>query len=46
VFAVDGNTVYAKEIKVTGDSWWSGWTLTQTLKDIYNRLENLDDSDD
>ncbi|WP_394525736.1 tail fiber domain-containing protein [Lacrimispora sp. JR3] len=41
-FAVDGDMVYASDIKVTGDSWWAGWTLTRTLKDVYDRLEALE----
>lgn len=41
-FAVDGDMVYASDIKVTGDSWWAGWTLTRTLKDVYSRLEALE----
>jgi len=43
-FAVDGDTVYAKEIRLTGDSWWAGWTLTRTLRDVYSRLEALESS--
>lgn len=41
-FAVDSSMVYAKEITITGDSWWAGWTLTRTLKDVYDRLESLE----
>jgi len=43
-FAVDGDMVYASDIKITGDSWWAGWTLTRTLKDVYDRLEALESS--
>ena len=43
-FAVDGDFVYAKEIKITGDSWWAGWTLTRTLEELYDRVEALENS--
>ena len=41
-FAVDGNMAYANDIKITGDSWWAGWSLTRTMKDIYKRLAALE----
>lgn len=38
-FAVDGNTAYARDIKITGKySFWQNWTLTETCEDIYDQL--------
>lgn len=42
VFAVDGNYVYAKEIKITGDSYWKGWTLTDTIEWLDDRISALE----
>jgi len=46
VFAVDGNYVYAEDIKITGSAWWAGWTLTETLIRAYQRLDDLQDQID
>lgn len=45
-FYVDrGGSMRVGEIYVS-DSWWEGWSLTRTLRDVYNRLENLEDAID
>lgn len=42
-FTVDNlGIVRCNEIYLRGDSWWSGWSLTDTLKDVYNRLDALE----
>ncbi len=41
-FAVDGDFVYAKEIKITGRSWWKGWELTETLEWLDERISALE----
>jgi hypothetical protein len=43
VFAVSGTIVYAKDIRITGDPFWGGsqWTLTTTMEDVYERLDDL-----
>lgn len=42
IFAVGSEgIVYASDIKITGDSWWKGWSLTETMIDIYERLDSL-----
>lgn len=45
VFAVSGEIVYARDIRITGDSFWGGsqWTLTETMKDVYRRLDIIED---
>lgn len=43
VFAVSGIQAYAKELTITGDPWWEGWTLTQTMKRAYERIEALEE---
>ncbi|WP_143321621.1 phage tail protein [Clostridium sp. HBUAS56010] len=42
VFAVSGVQVYAKELSITGDSWWENWTLTRTMKRVFERLDDLE----
>lgn len=39
---IEGGFMTIGEIILTG-SWWDGWTLTDTLKDVYNRLEALEE---
>lgn len=42
-FAVDAtDMVYARELTITGSSWWKGWTLTDTMIDVYDRLDALE----
>lgn len=42
-FAVDAaDMTYVQELRVTGNSWWKGWTLTDTMMDVYDRLEALE----
>lgn len=44
-FAVSGSgQLYAKEIYLTGDHWWNNWSLTKTLKQVYERIENLENA--
>lgn len=43
VFAVSGIQAYAKELTITGDPWWEGWTLTQTMKRAYERIKALEE---
>lgn len=43
IFAVSGIQAYAKELTITGDPWWEGWTLTQTMKRAYERIEALEE---
>ena len=40
---ISGNDCYAtfKDITIN-DSWYSGWTVTQCLKDLYNRVSALE----
>lgn len=42
VFAVSGVQAYAKELTITGDPWWESWTLTQTMRRAYERIEELE----
>lgn len=39
--SIYGDEVRTGEIYLTG-SWWNGWSLTRTLKDVYDRLEALE----
>lgn len=43
VFAVSGEKVYAKDIRITGDSWWGdeSWTLTRIAKWFDDRITAL-----
>lgn len=43
VFAVSGEKVYARDIRITGDSWWGDetWTLTRTMKWLDDRITAL-----
>lgn len=43
VFAVSGIQAYARELTITGDPWWEGWTLTQTMKRAYERIKALEE---
>ena len=39
-----GGQLYCKELLITtGEDFWQGWTLTATMRDIYSKLERLDD---
>lgn len=42
---VEATTVAAGELFVTGDSWWSGWSLTRTMKWLDDRISDLENSD-
>lgn len=37
--------IEAKDLRLTGDSWWAGWTLTETMKDVYRRIERLENAE-
>lgn len=37
--------IEAKDLLLTGDSWWAGWTLTRTMKDVYRRIERLENAE-
>ncbi len=43
IFAVSGEIVYAKDIRITGDPWWGdiSWTLTKTMIWIDGRIAGL-----
>lgn len=42
-FAVDAaDMTYVQELRVTGNSWWDGWTLTRTLEWIDDRITALE----
>ena len=34
-------TGYFGEVYITGDSWWEGWSLTKTMKDVYSKISKL-----
>lgn len=44
-FAVNnGGLCLARDFKCTGNQrFWKGWTLTETMEDVYNRISILDD---
>lgn len=43
-FAVNGNgSLYCKEIYLRGDSWWAGWSLTESLKSMQDRIQRAED---
>lgn len=48
VFAVSGEKVYARDIRITGDSWWGdeSWTLTRTVEYAYEKIADLQDQID
>lgn len=41
VFAASGDMVYAKELTITGDSYWQNWTLTRTVEWLDDRIAAL-----
>lgn len=39
---VESTTGWFGEIYIKG-SWWDGWSLTRTMKDVYSRIRDLED---